>query len=1597
MRLFDRRLLAALLLLTGLCMQAVAQSLPAPDRPVSFNLSTSRSFAPGEQPTFHLYTHNVDALEFRVYRVGDPVKFLENLRELHSFGPEASLLAPEQIDERSWLERFHDWKHRLWEEIREFFRQQFSPSTRHAIRDRQSSIVRHSRIISQAEFAQVPLLNRSQLVSRWRLQVPPTFITDNNKLVAPKLDAGLYLIEATDGRYKAYTMLMVTRMALVTRTTGGQVMAFVVDRATGQPMAGVKVDAGVGQKLLASADTDAGGIAELALPEDKSSPDNFWVVAGKGEEFAASTPGSWSLALSGGARYAGYVFTERPVYRPLHTIHWKAYLRERRGNMLALPQGGEVRVYISDGSDKAVFDRVMPLPANGELNGDFDLPKDAALGYYTLNIAPPGFSGEGSVYSSIACGFHVEEYRKPEYRVQVKPAAKRILEGETMSVTIDSRYFFGEPVANGKVKYRIYHERHYWWGEDQDGDSDSFGQNSSGDDEAASYGGEEEAEKSGKLDANGLLTIQVPTHPESVGRLHPDLDYTVEAGVTDAANREITGRARFLATYAAYRVHVEPVEYAVEAGGKARFRVTTVDYDDKPVTALAHVQLVFERRKEGVAEAVPGPAVDVITDASGQAMAELAVGTPPSSSAMLEATAAATQPGTRDPVDASYLWILGSNEPTWETGAATAQIVADKKSYVPGETAHLSIVSPAGDRGGFYALVLVEGDTLLKRETLHATGGALAFDLKITAEAMPNLTVNALFLKDNTLYQAEKVVQVPPVQQRLQVEITPAKQVFEPQQSAVYDVVTRDAAGKPVSADLAVGVVDEAIYSLYPDISGDMVRVLYPRRSVEATVDSSLEYYFSGEAGETSPLLTQRQARFRPQLAQVKPGNEAKPRVRKAFPDTAFWAPEVHTDASGHARVTVTFPDSLTTWRATVHAITAASQAGSAIDRVLVRKDLIVRMGTPRFMAQGDEITLPVIVHNYLETPATTEVSLKAEGLDTDSGSRDKVVVPSHGEATVLWRLRASHIGTAKLTATAIAGVESDALELSFPVNPAGVAEDISQSGVVAANDPVGSARIVFPGNTDPAAHSLRVEVSPSIAGSLVPALQYLASYPYGCTEQTMSSYLPAVSVAETLNRLGIGDPAEQADLRAKMQASLERLKDYQHEDGGWGWWKEDESRVSMTAYVVAGLAQGSRFLKLTNNQSYMLNIGKNYLTKALEDHPRMRPELRAAVVYALAQQGTGGYGASDLTPELDRLWSRRATLPAEALAMTGLAMLEVHDARASEIAALLARQAVVSGELVSWKGSYQPLLDYDETSDTEATAFAVRLLARVNPNHPLLPGAAQWLMLARDSGGWWDSTEETALAVFGLADYLAASRELDSDYTIRVLVNGSAVAERHFTPADVVGGTNLAVDLDATQLQGGANLVQVVRTGGAGRVYWTAHGRYFSTDKKDFQAGTLSLNLTRDYFQLQPASKDGKVVYSLVPIPRSGKVEVGDVLAVHEAITGSPARYLLLEDPIPAGVEFVQNESSYPIDKRPGGWSDWFTRSEFRDDHAAFFASEFTGRQEIFYLVRVVNPGSFAISPARVTPMYAHGVQATTDSFRLEVPQPAPPAGGPQ
>jgi len=440
------------------------------------------------------------------------------------------------------------------------------------------------------------------------------------------------------------------------------------------------------------------------------------------------------------------------------------------------------------------------------------------------------------------------------------------------------------------------------------------------------------------------------------------------------------------------------------------------------------------------------------------------------------------------------------------------------------------------------------------------------------------------------------------------------------------------------------------------------------------------------------------------------------------------------------------------------------------------------------------------------------------------------------------------------------------------------------------------------------------------------------------------------------------------------VAAGIERLNSFQHDDGGWGWWPDDPSRVFMTAYVVSGLGQAK-------DAGYKVDAdrvkkGRDWLATALVQHPDMIPDLRAYVVYALATTGGAPKEA------LDKAWASREKLSDEGLALTGLALDAASDARAKQAAQLLEKKAKSSDSDTYWSGNYDGLLEYwDDTSD-ETTAFALKLLVRQDRASGYLPKAAQWLAKHRD-GDYWYSTKQTAMVIGGLTDYLALSGELSNTSDVEVLVNGVSAGKHHFGPEDAFA-LPWKLKIPAAQLT--ANAQVTVRKSGNGISYWSAESAWYSTDRKLYQSGQLALNITRDYYLLQKNQPfpTSPITYDLVPL--QGPVHVGDILAVRIALSGTAWKYLLAEDPIPAGTEFLPNTGLYTLRQKPDWWADWYTRKEFHDDRAAFFNTDFNGRRVYVNLLKVVNPGKFVINPAQAGPMYQPSVLTTTDPATLEV-----------
>jgi alpha-2-macroglobulin len=693
-----------------------------------------------------------------------------------------------------------------------------------------------------------------------------------------------------------------------------------------------------------------------------------------------------------------------------------------------------------------------------------------------------------------------------------------------------------------------------------------------------------------------------------------------------------------------------------------------------------------------------------------------------------------------------------------------------------------------------------------------------------------------------------------------------------------------------------------------------------------------------------------------------------QPVIRKDFRDTAYWEPSAVTGKDGRATVKFRLPDNLTTWRATARAVTADTKVGVARQKVISRKDVILRVETPRFMTQGDTVTLSGIVHNYLKEDKSTQISIAVTGAHLLSPAQQTVTIPKQGEHRVDWQISAPQTGEIRLLAKALTNTESDAVELALGVVPRGLRSTKAQSWTTTDDNTEQEFSLNLPANTDLNSRQLRLEVSPSIAGTLFGALDYLTTFPYGCTEQTMSSFLPNIIVSQTLKEFKTASIRNADDLKKKVERGRNRLYAFQHEDGGWGWWKNDASDPFMTAYVVDGLT-------LAKQAGYevddgRLARGREKLQDMLAVKEFKDVDTRAFMIYALAE--SGGADAS----QVEELFTDRQNLQPYGRALLALTLSSIKDQRAPEVAAEIERSAVVEQMSAHWESKRRPMLDFMPYDRTEGTALSLKALARIKPDSPLLQPAARWLVSDdRNQGYYWHSTKDTAFAIYGLIDYEKASHELTPSYDLEVYVNGETVLAQHVTDATAIATLSISRKGSAV---GETNNIRVVKRG-KGALYLSSSIEYHTNEENVAAQGSADLSVSREYLRLRLEQVGYQLKWSTAPL--TGEIKSGDLIVVKLHVTGRKARHLMLEDPIPSGAEQLESVGNLNLDYADKSWTDWYSAREFRDRRTVFFMDTFDGDATLQYAMRVQIPGEFIVAPARVELMYEPATNANTSS----------------
>jgi alpha-2-macroglobulin len=1545
--------------------------------------------------------------------------------------------------------------------------------------------------------------------AHWTEMIPRSDRVASHTTRAPLTEIGAYIVEArVPGIPEASSgLVLVSDVALIQKQAPHKVLLWAVNSQSGQPLPNQKVEVysrpkssnEKGATAPTLLRTDARGLTEIkpeiadwsyALVEGPGGGLALWLTQDRG-------PVGWDAR---GIRRSIFGVTDRPIYRPGSTVKFRLWIRELLGRQYRPARDGvRIRVHARHlRSDEDAFTLEGVTDETGSLAGSFALGPHARLGDYRVFV-----TGADGTHFEQDCKFSVEEYKRPEFEVTIEEPKTPPRLGEMLTVRVQARYYFGAPVAEGRMSYLVSRAAHrtryaapsewdwlygngfgdynYWYpwldtGEMQD-------ENTRGE-ESDPYDRREEKVAAGlaTLDADGSAEIHVDTSKDS-----PDFDqqYTFEVQVRDAGRRTIDGTQTVLVARHSVAAFAQLDGGWYQPGSRAAVDVNTCTAGGAPLNiagtlSLEQIDGKGDGQGDGKSALIrPLERWPLRTGANGHVRFLFRAGDEGQYRLAFDAL-----DDRRQPVRATVnFWVHGPKFDSRSYRGAALELIPDRRWYQPGQTARILVHTAQRDA----RLLLWDCFDRVWFESIPAHARVL--EIPITDREVPNYPIQALVVGGDEFHTERCELFVPPIRDVVKIDLHPDQGAYRPGQKGLVQIRATDYLGHPVAGSLALRAFDKSLTYIRPE-DAEGPRGLLTRRKAyfwNAEIESTLggrpfkslgsfvcpEYHFDdatrpqiqvmgGSAGKASDPSEGKDSQASAQRRNA--GADRRPEIRTPVPErrqnfaeTAAWLPQLKLDAQGTARAEIVYPESLTTWRLHAYYVSKETHVGDATSEVTTTKPFVVQLESPRFAVEGDQVTLSTIVRNDLgsKKDVTAELVVPAELFESASTTRpanaaDKegnlhlsaqVAIEAHAQHRIDWPLTARTDGVAAISVQAVCDEAGDAMRVKLPIRARGSFRTKSRAGIaaIADNDPQAFS-FDLPSTIDRRKTQIDVSLAATPWGSLFDAIPFLAGYPYGCVEQTMSRFYPTVVAVDALRKLkvdlrALADHAgrtgpqrthgrhgsspllDPAELDRMTQAGLERLSRFQHRDGGWGWWEHDASTPFMTAYVLIGLDAARAAGVTIRTEDYDRGVAALYETlgKPAETPQTSRTrETQVLVCYALS------LGSSEQTPRnkriefnaeksrrlaetLDTLVGDRQRLTPAGRALLALALEHLRDrTRANEVLGeLLKSVRVDQTRALAWIPASHVEWWHWYNSDIETNAWTLRALVAIDPRNPLCAQIASWLASSRRHGNFWSGTRDTALAVHALAEYMRVANEDAADFTIDVLLDGRPVAQakvRWNRSSPLRAADNWAlgrshVALDAHDLQPGRHVVTLAKSR-PGPLYYAITASYLDHVQQSTADGH-EIRIERHYYRVAaPSATRGEraphsgrpALVDRTPLRDGDAVHVGDVVETELTITnGENYDFVAFEDPKPAGFE--------PVELRSGDtWGEaggqvLCANLELRDEQVVFFSRELdAGRHVLRYQLRAETPGSFQARPTHAFDMYNPEIEAHSDSMRLQV-----------
>ena len=1395
-------------------------------------------------------------------------------------------------------------------------------------------------------------------------------------------------------RLGTQSLVQLTDLGLVWKQAHGEAWVYVFSHATGRPVAGAAVRAMSDDgTALASKNTDAGGLVSFPIPKNTR-----WLLAGLGDDLHAVSfqpersttaigdreqhelplyqfriPIEWNQQNAGIPRDV-LLFTERNAYQPGETVHLKAIVRERKGGELVVPARLKGVLTCLDSRQQVFLEKKVALSADGSLDEAVRLP-DGALGEYTASL---GFDDDDRIVSQ---NFQVEEYKPNAFEITVK-AKETFGPDETVEVPITAKYFFGTPLAKAAVRWSI---EVYDSGFRPKG----FGKFIFGwqvDDEA--LGGRSSssfsAQGKGAVDEKGVFVLKpkITTNPKAP----QPRETSVLAEITDQNQQTISTRARFVKHSSEFYLGVKRFADDVLAGQPVPVGIVAVNADGTPRAAGVKAKVTLQRidwhtvREEGAGGALTyrneaeivniseQEAATVRAEKSDTDESEVALpdedGKRPSSLTFTPAEpgtyllrVAAKDAAGHEILTATTFSVVGKKETSWAyRNEVHIDLVPDKQTYAPGETATILIKTPiAGE-----ALVTIERERVLRTLAVTLDGNAPTIRVPIERGDAPNVFVSVLLVRGHE--KSPRKIKMPEyrvgycqinvvrTETKLAVSVQADAPDYRPGENVTVDATVKDSTGRAVKdAEVTLYAVDEGVLSLMDFERPDPFSFFYATRPLAVKSALSLPGLFP----EDPDQRTFANKGFLVGAAAMK-GAVTESHVRNDFLACAFWKADLRTDGDGRVRTMFRAPDSLTRYRVIAVAQTRKSQFGSGESSFEINKPLMCEPALPRFANLGDKAVMRAVLHNRTDTAGEVELNVQLDRTAVAAGNGERVFdkkirVPAHGSQTVDFPVEFQQTGAAKwmwkarlADAANEGGFFEDAVETTLHVGQ--IAPLLHETLVGRTSD--AEANLLDGANPQflESNGTIAVSLANTRLVGLGGAVSYLDKYPYGCAEQTASRLIPWILAAD-LER-AIPDLRKSPDeVNAAITRGINRLLSMQTPGGGLAFWPGG-SEPMFWASAWGGLA-----LATAQRHGHAVPVASldeicGYLSKQLRDTAERRDDYelsqRCLALYTLALAGKPEPAYHEI------IFKKRDALSAESRALLALAILESHGP-AEMVEELIDSKMPAQPQGGIWFGSGEREL-------------AVRLMAwsQHRPKDRAVDTLSEELLHARKQGHWW-TTQGNAWALLALTKYAAqvetgvkkiagsvryggAQDEFRLDEKTRAFETGRALV-----PTDAAKPEPQPFQL-ANPSRG--LLFTVVKIEGRPRV-----GRQPRQDR-----GYL---IQRSYSKILDDGSQAD----------ANDWHVGDrVLVTLRIEVRQAAHYLAVDDPLPAVFEAVNPVfKSQQMKAADDAGGDSFTDfRELREDRALFFADHVApGNYTIRYLARVRAAGEVTAPAAKIEEMY--------------------------